>query len=220
MGASWEPFGASWEPLGSLLGASWGHLGAFWALLGVSWGRLGTSWLINASEQRVGSDLAPSWGRLGAILVPSWALLGPLGAVLGPLGALLEPSWVHLERLKSQKDEQAKTSKNLNKYCIFGSRGVPRGAQVGPSWGQVAILSALEAFQDVFLSSCHHLVVFFSSRSRLKAKQAEIKALPRGSLGPVRSRRGERRGDHKPLSVEYMQVPLRFVLRPYLRGPI
>ena len=66
----------------------------------------------NASWKRLGAVLGPSWGRLGVLLGGLGTLLGPLVAVLGLLGALLEPSWVHLERLETQKDEVAKTYKN------------------------------------------------------------------------------------------------------------
>ena len=69
---------ASW----GLLEASWVPLGASWALLGASWGHLGVSWLLNANEQRVGSDLEPSWGRLGVVLGLSCGCLGLSGTVL------------------------------------------------------------------------------------------------------------------------------------------
>ena len=77
---------------------------------------------------RLGSVLEPSWGRLGTLLGPLGALLGLLGAVLEPLGALLEPSWGHLERLKTQKDEVAKTYKN---HWFLQGLGALRGSKLG-----------------------------------------------------------------------------------------
>ena len=90
------------------LGASWGHLGA---ILGPSWAILRLSWAI----------LEPSWGHLG----PSW---GHLGALLGRLGPLLETSWGHLRRLKTQKDEVAKTYKN---HWFLQGLGALRPSKLG-----------------------------------------------------------------------------------------
>ena len=90
---------------------------------------------------RLGSDLGPSWGRLGAVLGRLGVLLGPLGAVLGPLGALLEPSWGHLGRLKTRKDEIAKTYKN---HRFLQGLGALRGSKMGPSWAKMGLSWHLE----------------------------------------------------------------------------
>ena len=90
---------------------------------------------------RLGNVLEPSWGRLGTLLGPLGALLGLLGAVLEPLGALLEPSWGDLERLKTQKDEVAKTYKN---HRFLQGLGALRGSKMGPSWAKLGLSWRLE----------------------------------------------------------------------------
>ena len=50
---------------------------------------------------------------------------------MGPLDTLLGSSWA----FQVDKSEWAKTSKNLNTYCIFGPQGVPRGVLDEPNLG-------------------------------------------------------------------------------------
>ena len=119
-----------------------------------SWGHLGA--VLEPSSGRLGAVLGPSWGRLGVLLGALGALLAPLGAILGRFGALLGPFWASLRAKR-------RCSKINVKHRSEWPSGRPRWAQVGPSWGQVAILSPLEALQDVLIPSCLHLVVFMSS---------------------------------------------------------
>ena len=115
LGVSWDVFlGTSWRRLGALLaapGASWSvldasgeHIGAFWGyiagLLEASWALPGAILeAIDKKRLRVILDVPPSepsnsplgalLGCSGALLVSSWASLGPLP---GPSWATLEPS--------------------------------------------------------------------------------------------------------------------------------
>ena len=80
---------------------------------------------------RLGAVLELSWGRPGTVLGPSWTPVGLSWAPFGPLDALLGSSWA----FQVDTSECAKTSNNLNTYCIFGPQGVPRGVPDEPSLG-------------------------------------------------------------------------------------
>ena len=122
--------------------------------------------VLEASWSRLGAILGPSWGRLGALLGRLGALLGSLGAILGPLGALLEPSWGYLGRLKTQIGDMLKHATPPTGNAHVAAQD---GAKMGSSWAKLGLSCdpepsgrPFEAFQDVFLSSCRHLVVFIS----------------------------------------------------------
>ena len=68
---------------------------------------------------------------------------------------------------RGYKSEYAKTSKHLNAYCIFGPRGVPRGAQDEPKLGSSWLRKTSRKHLGNFSS---HLDTVVASKGRSRSQ--------------------------------------------------